>query len=351
MPFHLKTILNILSPKGDAFGLDIGSFSVKVARFRKGRGRAREISWAVANISQGGDKDAIIAAIKQCLQISKIPAGPVNISLSGEDIVMRYILLPRMPEKDLIHSLEFELSKYIPHKLENTIIDYQIIDRALGNQMSILVIAAERKVVLERVELIRQAGLAPQSINVDSFAIVDAFAYVASDLYKSNKFIALLDIGHKISKLVVLENGILRFSRDIMIGGGYDLTRAISERMGMDFAEAEKMKCSREERTRELSEIIKLNLISILDEVRVSFDYCERIVQRKISALYLSGGGARLKDIRAFLSSSLQIDVNFWNPLSKTKPSATKRQGALSVDKQGEESEGSLLPVAVGLAL
>jgi len=126
--------------------------------------------------------------------------------------------------------------------------------------------------------------------------------------------------------------------------GGADLTRAISERLNIGMEEAEKIKCSPEQKPAELDSLATAHLNNILDEIRISFDYCVRFIQKNVSSLYLSGGAAKLKKAEDFLKKSLDIKVSFWDPTAALKlPSLSSRKGL------GENSH--LLPAAVGLAL
>ncbi|MDP1853626.1 MAG: type IV pilus assembly protein PilM [Candidatus Omnitrophota bacterium] len=348
MKIDFKKIQDIFSPKktvsSGVFGLDIGTFSIKAAEVKKKWPQKKsQLTFSVLDIAEGSPKDTIVAAIRQCVESAGITSGGVNLSFSGTNIITRYMLMPKMAPKDLISSLEFELTKHIPGRLEDMVIDYQVLDKSLDNQMLILVVGAERRIIAERVEMVKQAGFTARSINVDCFAILEAFQHLNFASAKGNVPVALLDMGHKVTKLLVLEKNIVRFSRDIMLGG-YELTRAISERMNMDLKSAEELKRNIQDKSSEASTIVNSNLNGILDEVRLSFDYCERLTQKKISRLYLSGGGARLKDIDEFFSSSLEVEISFWSPAGNFK----LRNPAL---REEAEAKSSLLATAIGLAL
>lgn len=326
-----------------AFGLDIGSFSVKAAQIKKGLAKGNgQFYFAVATIIKEGDRQAIITAIKEASKALNTDSKRVNISLSGQNVIARYILIPKMAEKDLKNSLEFELTKHMPQKFEDMVIDYQVIDKSVGAQMSVTVVGAERKFINERVNLVKEAGLEVHSVNVDCFAVSEIFRSANSAMVKGAEAIALLNIGHRITNLSVLENDVLHFSRDIIFGG-FDISKAISERMSMDFSAADRLKCGLGELVPESDKVVKSALSSLVDEIRLSFDYCERLIQKKVSAIFLSGGSAYLNDIDALLGSALAIKVNFWDPLAGFKLA----QGGASCDPK---ASGRSLAVAAALA-
>ncbi|HDZ76776.1 MAG TPA: type IV pilus assembly protein PilM [Candidatus Omnitrophica bacterium] len=346
---NLKKIKEIFSATGigaSRFGLDMGTFGIKAVEIKKGWSKEKNsFSFGVAEMTQEqADKAAIIEAIKQSVEEGRISSKWANISLSGSDIITRYILMPKLQERELVTALEFELSKHIPHKLEDMVIDYQITDKSIDSEMLVLVVGVERRVIAEKIDLVKQAGLQVASVNVDCFAIIDAFCHAGFPPAVGGGSVSLLDLGHRVSKLAVLENNVVRFSRDILLGS-FDLTKAISERMNLDLHAAEKLKCSSDDSSEELEMIIKSNLNNILDEVRISFDYCERFIQQKISKLYLCGGGARLKNIDKFLNSALDMEIDFWDPLTNQKLGSSTAKEDLEINKS------SVLTVAAGLAL
>lgn len=343
------------------FGLDIGTFNVKAAQIKKGgfpgaalsgrlakmqpgwRSPKPELSFAVSEIGQDGSNAAVISAIKRCVQAAGIKTASVNLSFSGASIITRYILVPKMTPKDLVNSLEFELAKHIPVRLEDMVIDYQVVDKSLNDQMLILAVGAERRIIEERVNLAKEAGFTTLSINADCFAALEAFQRLMPIQARASNdgLTALLDLGHRTSKLVVFEGKLLRFSRDIPLGGS-DLIKAIAEMMNIDLNAAEKLKCEGKEND-ELTDIISSNLNSILEEVRLSFDYCGRLTQKKISRIYLCGGGAWQKNIVAFFTKGLEIEVKLWNPLVnfQLRPPCSAEEA---------EDRGPLFATAIGLA-
>ncbi|PIQ88516.1 MAG: hypothetical protein COV72_07760 [Candidatus Omnitrophica bacterium CG11_big_fil_rev_8_21_14_0_20_42_13] len=341
---EIEKILSSFQIGAASFGLDVGTFSVKAAEVKKDwMNKEKDFSFAVSNLNTADKNNSLVPAIKKCLQEAKITTKRVNLSFSGEQVITRYILMPKMQEKDLVNSLEFELAKYIPKKLDDTVVDFQIVDKSVDGQMAVLIAGAEYKFISEMAALVKEAGLLPQSINVASQAILSAFYKANLIVPKDKEAVAFLDMGHTVSKLSILEGGTLRFYRDVMIGGA-DLTRAISERLNIGMEEAEKIKCSPEQKPAELDSLATAHLNNILDEIRISFDYCVRFIQKNVSSLYLSGGAAKLKKAEDFLKKSLDIKVSFWDPTAALKlPSLSSRKGL------GENSH--LLPAAVGLAL
>ncbi len=325
-----------------AVGLDIGNFSVKLIQIKKiNLGKEKSLSFAVVPIKDDGSPDRIIEAIKQAYKDSRIESKKVNISVCGPNIIMRYIILPLMKENDLSKSLEFELERYMPFKKEDAVIDYHILANLPNNQMLVLLVAVERRLIEERIKLIKDAGLEPQAINVDAFALMEAFLGV---MPKPKSVTALLDIGYRLSKLVVLEYDVPYFSRDIEIGE-YDIFQMISQKMNLDFNLAKELSYRpKEEKVKEIAESVKPTLDSLLSELSLSFEYCERDLGKKVDQLCLSAGGSKIKFLSESLGNIGDLKIHHWNPIQGFKVTSP-------LSPEGISEYSHLLAVAVGLAL
>ncbi len=325
-------------------GVDIGNFNVKVAQVKqKHFPKEQYLSFGIKQIGPEKSRDTIIQAIKGACSEAKLDSNKVNLSVCGPEIVTRYITLPCLELNELSKCLEFELERYIPgKKKENMVIDYKILYKLPNNQMVVLLIALERKIIEERTGLIKDAGLSISTINVDSLALMNA--YNAQSSYgKDKEVVAILDIGQTVSKLVVFQGVNLYFSRDIN-NGIYDLITLACEKMNVDFSALNESGANIADKSKGLYMAVKTNLNGLVDELRLSFEYCWRHLQKKISQLYLSGGGAKLKIIEEALSTNLSLKTG----------SLDVTQGfrlASNVKREDLKKYGSLLAVAIGLAV
>ena len=328
-----------------AIGLDIGTYSIKVAQIRKKRFSHKSfLSFGIKEISEPRSHSSIVSAIKAVCNETRIDSNKVKLSIYGPEIIMRYITLPALESFDLSHCLDFELERYIPGKQRsNMIIDYKILYRLPNNQMVVLLIALDKEIMQERVSLVREAGLDPQSVNVDSLALMEAYkAQGASG--KGDEIAAILDIGYSVSKLVVFQADTPYFSRDISTSGVASFLQLVSGHLNLEPAKAREFIFEPGERAKEVFEALRLNLESLRDELRLSFEYCGRNLQKKVSRLYLSGGGSKIKMLAESLSASLNLSA-----LLLDVTGAFVVSSSLSQEKIKELSP--LIPVAVGLAM
>ena len=331
----------VFSPSRTYIGLDIGNFNIKIAQVKKRRfSKERVLSFAIVPIGGDKSKDRIIEAIKEACKNLGLDSKKVNLSIAGPCIMMRYIIIPSMSEKELSQSLEVELEKYIPYKGEDVVVDHRILTKLSDNQILVLLVAAERKLINERVNLIKDAGLEPQLINVDALALIEAFRVI---LPRPKGVVAILDIGYQLSKLVVMEDDIPYFSRDIETGE-YDIIQMISEKMNIDFDLAKEWGYHPKDKLKEITEIVKPGIDNLLDELFLSFEYCERNLEKKVEQLYLSGGGSKVKVLLESIEKNPNLKIDFWESTQGFKISP-------SITNEELKEYSPLLAVAIGLAL
>ena len=290
-------------------GLDIGNYSVKFVTIKKAPLRKKSLlSFSAVTLAKNASGQNIQDAIVQASQGMPPESKKIKLSISGPNIIARYILLPAMKESDLAKALEFELEKYIPYKKEEAIINYYILTRLPNNQMVVLFVAAERKVVQERIDLVKGAGLEPQLITIDALALCEIFKALVP---KYKGVAVILDIGYRLTKLVVLENNIPFFSRDIEIGE-YDIIQMIADRMNISYVTAKEQACGADEhKVKELAEAAKTELHTLLNEISLSFEYCERNLEKKVQQIFLCGGGSRIKILSGFLEGIPDVKISF----------------------------------------
>jgi type IV pilus assembly protein PilM len=116
----------------------------------------------------------------------KFKAKKVVTGVSGQSVVVRYVPMAKMSESDLKQAIRFETDKYLPVELEEVVLDCQALRRQpagtvsdgegrTGEQMMTLLAACKTKVVEERIQFLHGQGLTPAAIDVDLFALANAW--------------------------------------------------------------------------------------------------------------------------------------------------------------------------------
>ena len=325
--------------KKTRIGLDIGSFSVKYAVLSFGKEKTTLSGFGVRRLADTSEEKikAVLASLA-----SELPDKNVNISISGPSVVVRYINLPKMKAEELASSMQFEAEKYIPFNISEVILDHQILEPDIAGKMKVLLVAAKKKALENRIKILQETGLSINIIDVDSFALINAFCLnnPASD---PDKVRALLNIGDKLSSIDVIKNDLPYFTRDFLIGGRA-VTKAVSQKLGLDIESAEKLKQNPESRESELMEAAGPVLSSMADEIRLSLSYYENQFGAGVDELYLSGGTVNQKSFVQSFNDNLDLNCRLWDPTGVFGLGADISREKL--DKVKNE-----LPVAIGLAL
>ena len=332
-------------------GLDIGSFFIKAAALKIEKNKSELVNFVVKQI----DKITITDLLSEIFKGLHVENKTINISVAGQGVVVRCIQMPKMSSSEAKNSLGFEAEKYIPFPLNEVFLDCFILKQLPEtNKMLVLVAAAKKNVVQQRLNLLKQVEIHPNIIDIDSLALANIInriefntssepAESEGETTKKKKVIALLNMGASFSSLCIVENGLPKFVRDIFIGGN-DLTKRISNVLGVSVIESEKAKCNPSSDWEKVIGACETIVNNLINETRLSFDYFESESNAPIGSLYLSGGGSYLKGVDEIFKKNLNVETKILNPLADLNISE-------ELDIEGLKSQAQKLSVAIGLAL
>lgn len=318
-------------------GLDIGASAIKVVKLKA----CAEGITLVDVISEPAGEN-IAASLKKIAEAGNLDT--VNTAVSGPDTVIRNIDFPKLRKDELSQALKFEAQEHIPFSVEDVNMDAYILrDDLPGNKMRVLIAAAKKTVVQQRIELMAAAGIKPGMISLDSIALINAFNRSRAGS-AGNKTAALLHIGAAQTNLNIMEGESPVLSRDIHIAGN-DFTMAVADDLRSNFNTAEELKINpTEEKKDRISRSVESVLASIVNEVRVSFDFYESSCASTVTEIFIGGGGSRLFCLKDSLADMLGMKVEYWDPLkSIIVPDNPAQKDARGLSAQ--------LAVAAGLAL
>ncbi|RKY38378.1 MAG: hypothetical protein DRP75_04590, partial [Candidatus Omnitrophota bacterium] len=193
-----------LPPSSPFLALDIGSEYIKMLEARKERGE-----WCITNWGIKKRKADPKEAIKELLQNTDVKR--VNLSLAGEEIIIRYIELPVMSKEDLEKSFQFEADKYLPFKIEEVFFDYQVLSSD-NTKMKVLLCAGKKEFIEERIGLAEQIGLEVCLLDIDSLCLSNAFLF---NYPEEKGSLCLMNIGARRANLNIVDKGTSCLARDI----------------------------------------------------------------------------------------------------------------------------------------
>jgi type IV pilus assembly protein PilM len=314
--------------KKDALlGLDIGSHAVKLVHLGSSKGTYRLKHLGICRlppnvIVEGAIKDstAVQDAIKSLTANLKTKVTGVATSISGYSVIIKKIELPQMTPEKLAENIHVEAEQYIPFNVEDVNIDFQILGGSSEkeNRMEVMLVAAKKEVIEDYSGILKKAGLVPEVIDVDFFALENAFEvnYAAAE----SGGVALVDLGANKMNINVLKNGVSMFNRDASVGG-HQITQDIQDRFGLDYEEAEKIKLgipSPKVPVQDLEAIFVAAATTWATEVKRAIDFFYATYpDEMINQILLSGGSSRLPGLDALLHKDTNIPTALFNPLAR----------------------------------
>lgn len=336
-------------------GLDIGTSSVKVVHLQRSRSAYKLGELGIARIHPETIVDGVImdaatvsTAIRQLFDKHGLAIKDVAFSVSGHSVIIKKIKVPKMKKAELREGIAWEAEQHIPYSIEDVNLDFQILREAgPGEQeMDVLLVAVKKDTLNDYLAVISAAGLNAAVVDVDAFAIENAFTM--SRKVQPGEVVALVNVGAAVTNINILDGGISDFTRDSSFGGNRH-TASLQKSAGLSFEQAEALKRGEPVEGHSFAEVkpvIEMANSELAGEIRRSFDFYHSTSQNDtIHRVVLSGGCALLPDLASCLSRTLELPVEIANPFQHIVADPKK------FDAQYLASVAPQMMVAVGLAL
>jgi type IV pilus assembly protein PilM len=336
--------------KKTTVGLDIGSGLIKVAVVDHSKREPElvraSISPLIADAIVDGevmDPSIVTEAIQRALALAGVKGAAVATSVGGRDVIIKKIQIERVKEQQARELMRWEAEQHVPFDMESVELDFQILDPdADGLEMNVLLVAAKRDLIESKMRLLTDAGLEPGVVDVEAFALHNAFELNHPDAM--NGVVGLLNIGHDVTNINILDDGVPILTRDLTVG-----TRRFREDLqrerGLGLEEAQQL-LQGYDRSPHVDAVLE----SRGEEIAVGMERATAFLAqnarvRPMRAVYTCGGGSRIPGLNEMLASRLRMTVQQANPLANLKV----REGAL--DSLVTDEVAPLLMLPIGLAL
>jgi type IV pilus assembly protein PilM len=337
--------------KRTTVGLDIGSGLIKLVAISHGSGEPVLTKVALTTVVDDAivegevmDTGIVSDAIRGLMQSAGIKTKQVVIAVGGRDVIIKKIAMERVKEADARQLIRWEAEQHVPFDMENVELDFQILDpEGEGLQMNVLLVAAKRELVENKMALLTQAGLQPSIIDVDAFALHNAFQLNHPDAMHG--VVGLVNLGHETTNVNIMEDGVPVLTRDLPLG-----TRRFREDLqrerGLSAEEADRLLQGFER-----SEVLEPFLETRGEELAVGIERAAAFLQSAsrsaggVGRLYITGGGSRIPGLNRVLADRLRLPVQQANPIERLQVA----EDVLSTLNPDEV--GPLLMLPIGLAL
>jgi len=271
------------------------------------------------------------------------PKGNVVTAVGGRDVILKKITVDRMRPDEARELIRFEAAQYVPFDMESVQLDFQVLDpEGDGTQMQVLLVAAKRDVVEQRVQLLRDAGLEPAIVDVEALALHNAFAFNYPKALE--RTVLLLNVGHERTILNVVQEGQPVLTRDFPFGAR-TLREDLRRLHGLTAEEAEEVIEGRSTRRDEFSPALRQRADELAQQVERASTILGLGERNGAQGVYLAGGASRLPELAAALADRLRLPVEVLNPLQRVRVSPE----VAKVFPLEELAPMLLLPLGLGL--
>jgi type IV pilus assembly protein PilM len=337
--------------KRTSIGLDIGSGFVKVVEVDHSGDQPEVVRVAMRPLLPDAivegeimDYGLVSEAVQGLFQDLGLKGANVITAVGGHDVIIKKIEMDRMKEGDAREVIRWEAEQHVPFDIKSVELDFQILDpTGTGAFMQVLLVAAKRELVDNKVGLLQDAGVNPIVIDIDAFALHNAFEHNYPEA-ASEGIIALVNVGHETTNVNILESGVPILTRDIPFGSR-KIREDLQRERGLTAEQAEDVVQARETVT-DLASFVQASA----DEVAVGIERASAFLMtredgRSVGKIFLSGGGARIPGMTEALGRRMNVPTQLVNSFERT-PVQPNAAGDLSID---EAAPMLLLPL--GLAL
>jgi len=356
----LSSIFNSNKGKDESLGIDIGSSAIKVVQLKKKNGKAVLETYGVISLGPYGNTEVgtvtnlptevLSQALIDVMKESNVTTKSAVIAIPSLSSLIFTLSLPNnIPENQLAKIIPIEARKYIPVPVSEVTLDWLIIPQEqyfegdpknnTEKKTEVLVVAIHNDTLLKYRDILNKTEL--QS---DSFEM-EIFSSIRSSFNHDMIPVLLIDFGASKTKFSIVEEGIVRDSH-VVNRGAQDVTKNISQSLGVSFDEAEKLKRLigiEKSEDGKVESIARLSIDYIFSDINSIVLAYEKKYNKNIGKVVLVGGGALLKGLLDHAKENFKMEVVFSNPFFKTEAPAFLTPIL--------EVSGPEFSVAVGLAL
>lgn len=280
----------------------------------------------------------------------------------SDTLAVKYLSMPVFPKEEILEAAKWQLQEEIPFDLENALFDWQVIreykDEDGARKNGIIFAVAKKETVDRYVSIVRGCHLIPAAIYIAPFNYANLFSYYSQRFPAA----AILDIGGSDSFLGVYSNDKLHLFRKLVFSN-QKLVQALTGSMLTAKGKIENSPGEAQEliktfgilqegtqiledniQANSLKSLLRPHLEILSRELKASFDYaCSNFDIESPAVLYLTGGGANLKNLSLYLQQKLNINVEYL--------SFPNNINIANIEERRLETDKNQLINAVGLAL
>lgn len=314
------------------------------------------------NDGQIQDINSLRNAINSAIISGDIESKEVIYTIESKSIITRDIELPSVVDKDIKNMLDFEIGEYFPVNLEEYVVQSKIVDQIDTEQEKKSIVAVSilpKKIAEEYIALTESLGLKPVALDKNDNSIYkllnDSFINNDDSEY-TNSTVAIVDIGFTSTNIIIIENGIFRFSRivdsagrdiDMNIANSYNLSLEESEQRKLNLKNITQMEMpiqnlgvpeievaatSLEASENMIKEVVAGALTDICKNIEIVFRYyTSRGSQNTIDYIYIYGATSKMEGIDRYIENTFNTRTFKINRLTNVRLGRKQRDADISL--------------------
>ena len=334
------------------FGIDLGASALKVVRIQRTLAGFRLVGAARTHIPEGTERVANAGrALREILARARPGIGVVG--LGGRDVNLQIVQQSAMAPANYRAMMGYELEQR--RGGEGALYgDYSTLREPDPYNPGYLAVVgiAKREYVDGHTSLVAAAGIDVRDAVPRPFAL---FAAYRNAYGVENGTVMLLDVGAENTDLALVRGGRLIFCRNVATGAAV-IDQGIARLGGLTPEESESRKIrfgnlgpagdEADPREEEIRPAVRSGASQIAGTIQSSMTFARSQLGEKdlaVDKVYLSGGGARLRGLPAYLQSALKMPVEILDPFRGVELGAFAGEAELT-------AKPSDLAAAMGLA-
>ncbi len=339
--------------KSSILALDIGSYSIKTVVVE---GTPKKPIMTKCNIStlpshaivdgEIMDRESVLDSIRNSLEALEVENKEVVSCISGRDIIVKKIKMPKMNESEAGEQIKWEAEQYIPYEIEDVSLDFQILNPNAGeDSMEVLLVAAKRDAVKARLSLFRELNLEPSILDIPAFSVQNIYEF--NYPVEPDKLIGLFHIGSQYTTMSFISGSVNHFTRSVSTAVN-NLIQALQREAGIDGERALSII-----KTGEKEDVDQYAYQNAIESFHDDFGIAvERILPylpegfENFNRIVISGGGSLISGMPEFLGERFGAPVEVMNPFIQF--GYNDKSPFININV---EENGPILAPALGLTL
>lgn len=346
-----------LSRSRTALGLDIGPSTVKLVELVRsvsgeltlsGLGRSALPSGALVD-GQIERLDLVAAVVRDLVVRAGVRSRRVVMALPAKNVILRKVRMrANMSDEELAVHVESEAASFVPFPVEDLALDFSVIGPVSGSasEIEVLVAAARKDRVQDRLALAEAAGLEPEIIETESNASQLALQawQQRSEGVNPEQAVALVELGHESMVLKVFSHQDVVFDREQGWGARQLVDRMIRE-LGLTEDQVRAGQLKGELPAAYFERLVPEHVNATARELdRLLQFYYAGAPGRRLGAVLLAGGAASLEGLADSVALATGLKAKVVDPFERM------RLGS-DIDVRQLSGQASAYLLACGLAL